>query len=440
MIPTPGRTPVATRPTEPCVQGGRYWLRTPGGAIEPYTRVSRWVETLEDPWAVHRWRMRNLSKAITAHPELAEQLAAAQTDDEAEAVIDTCLDRVGANDRRDLGTLIHTWCEQLMSGVRPEAGEHLPVVEAIARCLAANRLDPVEVEGTVVCTDLKVAGRRDLVCRQTDGSLVVVDYKTGSHVSHGSWAVQLACYANADQLYNWADHSWTLRSPVNTVLGLICHADALGPLVQLHHVDLAWGWRQATDTIPTIRQARNEQKHRARGQMFGMATAIDRDSVGELADTLEASVTALRVKAREDRAIDDETVEGMKTRIGKLAPALRSVMEGWAKEAHAAGLSLNISQHRRLLRFEQLRAACGLVTATEGDLDQCRAAMRLLDGTTSPTIGDRIARLDLEMVGILTDELIPNIPTFALFYDQAGQPNFNNDNQGQQNGHSNHNQ
>jgi hypothetical protein len=143
-------------------------------------------------------------------------------------------------------------------------------IQAIHTTLREAGLQVVDEcsELMVVLDRYEIAGMADLVVeRVSDGELFIADLKTGSSVAYGAlgWAIQLAIYANADNIYLQgpeADGSADARAPmvdVNKDQALIIHCQPESGACDLHTLDIGKGF-EALETAISVREWRKQKK------------------------------------------------------------------------------------------------------------------------------------------------------------------------------------
>jgi hypothetical protein len=157
-----------------------------------------------------------------------------------------------ADAKANIGTAVHEFLERI------ELGDSITVpapwdkdVAAYQETLASAKLSTVPgmIERTVVLEEFNLAGRFDRIV--TFGSYnYIADLKTGETLdwSWGSIAIQLACYAHADSLYDWDTNTHEPMPQVEQDLALVIHLPAGQARCTLHWVDIAKGWEAAQHT------------------------------------------------------------------------------------------------------------------------------------------------------------------------------------------------
>lgn len=163
------------------------------------------------------------------------------------------------------GTSIHRATEMADHG---QDTTHLPqqlrdAVAAYQQLLTDNQLISLAAEVFVACPALQVAGTLDRLVMLPDGTVAVLDLKTGGVDSHKyaglSWATQIAAYAHSEP---WcADRGWLTWEAVGLLeptasVGLVAHVPQDDPTKAcLWQVDLDAGW-QAAKTASAVHAQR----------------------------------------------------------------------------------------------------------------------------------------------------------------------------------------
>lgn len=240
---------------------GRYLIEG-----KPYTRVTTFAASIDDRFNLEAWKQRMVAAGLVHRPDLFAQ-AAANIDDK-KKLDRICADAVeaakggaGAN----LGTALHTFTEQVDLGQTPTIPEPWDAdIAAYQQTLAEAgvRIDVEYVERIVVHHGLGIAGTFDRLV-QVDGwpLPVIADLKTGNleHASaFGAIAVQLACYSNAESLYDPASDSLSPMPPVDRTRGVVIHLPAGKATCTLYTVDLVAGW-EAAQLCAAVREWRKRK-------------------------------------------------------------------------------------------------------------------------------------------------------------------------------------
>lgn len=166
------------------------------------------------------------------------------------------------------GTSIHRATEMADHG---HDITHLPAqlrdaVAAYRRLLDDHQLIPLAAEVFVACPALETAGTLDRLVLRADGSVCVLDLKTGSADSAKyaglSWATQIAVYAHSDPYCH--ERGWLTWEAVGLmepdgVVGLVAHVPQDNPAAaRLLAVDLDAGWAAAKTAVEVHRQRKHK--------------------------------------------------------------------------------------------------------------------------------------------------------------------------------------
>lgn len=104
-------------------------------------------------------------------------------------------------------------------------------------------------------------------------------------------------------------------------------------------------------------------------------------------EAAEAETIAKLEPPAEGECASDEDVEGALAVVNRLDADVKSVLEGWAREAHAAGHSFNIKVIRSQRRLAIYRALIALAPLVEDDTDLCRATVaEIVADAAQPTV------------------------------------------------------
>jgi len=255
-------------------QWGRYKVLPPEGKKPVgYARATTVAKALDDTSNLAAWGKRMTALGLAVRPDLLAMIQTTDTTDKKalDRLCDSASEAGGATARRDLGTALHKMFEQscVTPGYQPPA-TYAADITAIHTTLREAGLQVVDEcsELMVVLDRYEIAGMADLVVeRVSDGELFIADLKTGSSVAYGAlgWAIQLAIYANADNIYLQgpeADGSADARAPmvdVNKQQALIIHCQPESGACDLHTLDIGKGF-EALETAISVREWRKQKK------------------------------------------------------------------------------------------------------------------------------------------------------------------------------------
>lgn len=236
----------------PFNQWGQYLIIPVGGKTpEAHTRVTTFSSTLDDRYGLEKWAQRMAAVGFTLRPDLLAGVAACRADDKA-AIDKLCAqakEAAAASAKANLGTALHGMCE------RVDLGEefHIPApwdadVAAYRATLEAAGIEivPGMVERYVVVPQYKLGGKLDRIV-SFGSKPMICDLKTGASLDYswGTIAVQLACYANAETLYDGKAQKHSPMPDVDKETALVVHLPAGRARCTLHFVDIKAGWDAA---------------------------------------------------------------------------------------------------------------------------------------------------------------------------------------------------
>ena len=219
---------------------------------KPHTRVTTFAATIENRHNLEKWLQRMVAVGLTQRPDLYAQVAA-HADDKTKLnrLCDDAIEAAKGSAGANVGTALHAFTEQVDLGI----DVNIPApwdadVAAYTATLAASgvHVDRKMVERIVVNDTYGIAGTFDRLVTVDGWPLpVIADLKTAATLDY-SWheiAVQLACYANADRLYDPATDKTSPMPEVDKVRALVIHLPAGQATCTLHTVDIAAGWYAA---------------------------------------------------------------------------------------------------------------------------------------------------------------------------------------------------
>ena len=255
-------------------QWGRYKVLPPEGKKPVgYARATTVAKALDDTSNLAAWGKRMTALGLAVRPDLLAMIQTTDSQDKKalDRLCESASEAGGATARRDIGTALHKMFEQscVLPGYQPPA-TYAADIQAIHQTLREAGLQVLDEcsELMVVLDRYQIAGMADLIVeRISDGELFIADLKTGSSVAYGSlgWAIQLAIYANADNLYIQgpeADGSADLRAPmpaVNKQQALIIHCQPQSGACDLHTLNIGKGF-EALETAISVRNWRKQKK------------------------------------------------------------------------------------------------------------------------------------------------------------------------------------
>ena len=181
---------------------GQHWYRV-GGHEALLPSVTTFLKVIDKSGPLVGWARKDALEKAAAELRAQLQIAVPWRDeDQGPWVADVM---AGAKDRiyrtkdsaADAGADAHELIAAILQGGSPLVPDALrPAVQGAQEMLADYRLSPVAIEHLVWHPSQQYAGTIDLVARDADGRLVVVDWKRakGIYPEHG---YQVAAYADA---------------------------------------------------------------------------------------------------------------------------------------------------------------------------------------------------------------------------------------------------
>jgi hypothetical protein len=327
-----------------------------GGKPVGYARVTTVAKALDDGGGLAPWKATMAAGGIIMRRGLRarwEALLAEHGDPwyagdnvkrTCKELVEECAAVGGANDRKEIGSALHTITALVDSGRTPthltEETEH-DINAYVGGMVEANiTIVPGQIEVTVVLDTWKVAGTFDRLAKVPGFDLpLIADLKTGSSLDY-SWqpfAVQLAAYSRANNVYVQgaaADGSQDQRLPMPAVdqnYGLILWLPVGSGALEMHLVDLNAGWEAFEHSM----WARNWRNARPAQPLSAPVPTAD----SNLEKALEASLAAVE-KPQIDTYQADEPGLREATRtwlqdrinaIGAHAPAKKDLGQRWAE-------------------------------------------------------------------------------------------------------------
>ena len=153
-----------------------------GGKPRPLTRVTTLAETLDDRYALEKWKVRQAAIGLMLRPDLLALVAAQQNDKQLlDRTCDDAIDAAKGGAAGNTGTALHGLLQRHLN---QEPLDHIPAelradIDAAMDCLTRHGFKVLHVEQFVVCEQLEAAGTPDLILTQGD-RVVIGDWKTGA--------------------------------------------------------------------------------------------------------------------------------------------------------------------------------------------------------------------------------------------------------------------
>jgi hypothetical protein len=253
-----------------------------------YTRVTTFVDCLDDKSAIHQWEKRELIVFLTTRRGEDFLLEASSYHPmsptykkDMRNLIDRALDAAGAKDKARKGTAVHALSEQHDMGlpVTPhwKYEKHLEVYKNLTQ-----HFEMVQIEQFVVNDEYETGGTPDRVIRYWPCEVIVnketgercgrdhyiEDLKTGrvDFYTEGTIAMQLAMYAHS-KCYDIATGKRFDPPPLCPHKGIVVHIPAQEPdpepLSSTRWINIAKGWRRIA-LAKAVREARADKSGLAR--------------------------------------------------------------------------------------------------------------------------------------------------------------------------------
>lgn len=297
------------QPKPSLIRNGRYYLppiNDPTAKAIARSRVTTFVKTVSDTWALNRWQQREMLIGLGKREDLYDLLRTLAYDDEdaIQEIGDRSMEaaksnRVGwshGHGGNETGTALHAYTDQADRG-EPVTARSIwtPKLVNYQRALDSAELHvaPGMIECRVVIERFNLAGTFDRVLErhewrpdmglESTGAMFIGDLKTQKKF-YTWWeiAMQLALYAHADAM--WDPDKWCYidMPPVSWDIAIVAHMpmvhDGDDPdRVQLYNVDIAEGWKacQLVSDVRTLRSA-GRKWGRPLDTLSGSLSAIER--------------------------------------------------------------------------------------------------------------------------------------------------------------------
>ncbi|WP_405057037.1 hypothetical protein OG474_30415 [Kribbella sp. NBC_01505] len=291
------KRPGATVKCRKCGQNGA----APGEILRSYTRVTSYIDVLEDKSSIHAWDMRNVLLGVARDPDLLNGVLSKnpefkQHKDWLNRRAQSAKKVAGANEKSDKGTYKHSLSELI------DRDEQLPdevtfgdILDMDGYKRGTRFFNVSDIEGLVVVDQLKVAGTPDRASTWAcyrhittdelgmftcdpgrnwayvpliapDGSVIlptdklITDLKTGT-IEYGGlkMAMQLSIYARGEWYSHTPANLGDCRTPIENVRtdwGIIMNLPADTGELELYWADLSLGW-EAVQLAGQVRDMRS---------------------------------------------------------------------------------------------------------------------------------------------------------------------------------------
>jgi hypothetical protein len=241
----------------------------PTGEEATYTRVTTFIDCLDDKTMLRMWGERQAFKGFALRPEIfaaevARVVGAPHERTSINTLVEKAKDLARAEESAALGTAVHALTE------RNDLGMPTPIMPSIYRADLADWQRVMTLFTRIACVEqfmvndeLRIAGTPDRImqmrqaCPACGRSLRILDLKTGRIDSfrYLKNAMQLCAYAHC-VLY---DHATGVRADVDDLCQCVAYTVQLTPtsgVARLLTQDIARVWPIVRDLVPAIRQAR----------------------------------------------------------------------------------------------------------------------------------------------------------------------------------------
>lgn len=247
-------------------RNGRPRVVLPDGSKSVYyTRATKFIECMEDPYHLTLWKQRMVAVGLAERSDLLVSVAAHRNDrEQLNHLVDQAREAARATAAARTGTALHALTDQRDRGERilvPPA--YRPDIEAYQEATAG--LVPVHIEQFCVQDELKVGGTPDRVVWYVDlngnGRHYIADVKTGS-IEYGQlkFAMQFAIYARSKPYDHVTGKRWEWPEDLDQDKAILIHLPQGEGRCELYWVDIAEGW-EAVRIAERVRAWRNRGKH-----------------------------------------------------------------------------------------------------------------------------------------------------------------------------------
>jgi hypothetical protein len=202
-----------------------------------YPRVTTIGKTLDDTEFLDKWKTNKLIEGLATYPEmlnLVDPIRLAEGDSATLSLVENLVERarvaVGTSNAANFGTAVHAWTEAVDHGlcriidVPLELRAHVAAYIFACRSAGITAI-PSLIERIIYNPYTGSAGRIDRISRMPDGTLVVLDVKTGKNVRSSilGIGVQLAQYATATHMLSEDGTHWEAPPPMSQTLAIVAH-------------------------------------------------------------------------------------------------------------------------------------------------------------------------------------------------------------------------
>lgn len=238
----------------PTDRWGRFKLPNDEGVLVGRTRMTTVAKAPEDLENLYKWKMRQVIWGVCQRPDLYKLGGAAEKDDKAtlNQIIEDALAAAAVGSGGNQGTALHKVFERYDQGEPVESFPEHFHADIRARQAALDRhglvMLPEYRECRVFTPLYELIGTIDGIAQESDGTLVIIDTKSGAKAKEYPHApsIQLGGYANADRIWTYENGAYSFR-PMPQVrkdyalLELITSESGECDIVRLD-ISLGWHW------------------------------------------------------------------------------------------------------------------------------------------------------------------------------------------------------
>lgn len=237
-----------------------------------YTRVTTYIDCVDDKSALARWGERQLVKGLLGGrgARFRAEASALLTDDKKfnlNQLIKKIKEAAGAEDQAAIGTAVHAITERYDLGLELGVIDELYAPDLESYIQATRFIKHIYVERLMVNDEIQTAGTPDriveyLPCEVCGISYYIFDLKTGrvDAYTQNSQAMQLAVYAHS-KIYDAETGQRTQPVQVCLHKAIICALPAGSGRAELQWIDIATGWN-LVKVATSVRKARSIKAHR----------------------------------------------------------------------------------------------------------------------------------------------------------------------------------
>lgn len=235
---------------------------------QAHTRATTFAKLGANTKAIEKWNERNVIVGLTLRDDLLMLAAGKEVKrdkKELNSIAEQAKTAAGNKVAANIGTGYHSFTERVDAGqmtvdqvperYRARVQQYVDTVRAAGITFRPEWIErTTAVRADQVSAPLPVAGMLDRIGQLPDGSLCIVDLKTGADLSYGEMEieVQLALYAhgvNTHGLFDWNTKTWQDfrgESPgVREDIAIVIHLPADGDGCTMYVADIERGWADA---------------------------------------------------------------------------------------------------------------------------------------------------------------------------------------------------